>query len=201
MGTLQWPNHQTNLKKRTFRLIQVNFPCGIDISKFGLCSLWSLLYRGSVICRQLNTLSRVGWKKYARFANARLRRDLPQAGLIVYKTFFLRPRTRNLNSLASDVSSCKSSFLYASIFFRSFSICCQHRTRGWVELWVVPRKRNWRSSRIPWNAVCCPTVCIYPNLACGNITHSYPALLKKRWRPPICYGGTTPQIHRSPPSY
>ena len=64
-------------------------------------------------------------------------------------------------SEASDVCSCNLSFHYPC---RSCASYFQHRrARGYIELWVVPRKCNWRSSRIPGNAVCCTTVCILPN--------------------------------------
>ena len=143
------------------------------ISKSGMCYSASVYYacydrrhHGSV-----NRMPLIGSDKKNTFGLPipvrRLHQDLPQVRVsldLMYKTLglFLRPGTRN--NLVTDVS-CKISFLYASIFFKlcwSFSSICfqQHRTRRWVELWIVPRKRNWRSSRIPWNAVCCPTVCI-----------------------------------------
>lgn len=58
-----------------------------------------------------------------------LHRDLPQA-CIKHQAFFFCDQEQGI----LDVSSCKSSFLYTSIFFKlcwSFSICFQHRTHGY----------------------------------------------------------------------
>ena len=63
----------------------------------------------------------------------------------------------------SNVLSCNFSFTHVPTFFKLYWSCFisfQCRTCGSFELWIVPRKRNWRSGGIPRNTVCCPTVYI-----------------------------------------
>ena len=76
----------------------------------------------------------------------------------------------------SDVCSCNHSFYYASACIRlcRSSSHFQRRTCDYVELWIVPRKSNWRCSGISGNTVCCTTVCILPVL-----------IFRRYWKVPL----------------
>lgn len=131
---LKWLKWQERLSSDKNRISKSGMPVCYSASVYYAC--YDRRYHGSV-----NGIPLIGSDKKKSFGLPipvrRLHKDLPQVRVslvdLIYKTLglFLRPGTRN--NLVTDVS-CKSSFLYASFFFKlcwSFSSICfqQHGTR------------------------------------------------------------------------